>query len=144
MYARMLNKADTPDEAQIQTHLGAKAFRLLNKARELLMRRYDLKTELRFPFGNNYGWGYKFSHKTKHLCYIFFEKGAITLTTQIGGGSLNKLNQIFPQLSGSAQRAWQNKYPCGAGGWINFRILNRDDLNNALKFIEIRAIPKKI
>jgi len=30
------------------------------------------------------GWGYKYSHKSSHLCYAFFEKGAFTVTVQIG------------------------------------------------------------
>ena len=30
--------------------------------------------ELKFPFGNNYGWGYKISDKKKHMFYSFFKK----------------------------------------------------------------------
>lgn len=74
MYERMLNKLNKPSITEIHEYIGENSFLLLNNFEEIMKQRYDLKTELRFPFGNNYGWGYKYSHKTKHLCYFFLKK----------------------------------------------------------------------
>ena len=77
MVSRMLDKNFTPTKAEIFEHIGNNGQLLLTKFDEAFSKQYDMKRELKFPFGNNYGWGYQYSHKTKHLCYVFFEKDQI-------------------------------------------------------------------
>lgn len=96
----------------------------LSLLEEYLQTQYYLLKELRFPFGNNYGWGYKSSHKSNHLCYAFFEKGAFTVTIQIGDKQLGLLERYLSDLSPKAQELWGNRYPCGDnGGWVHYQIL---------------------
>nr|WP_294491699.1 DUF3788 family protein [uncultured Anaerosporobacter sp.] len=70
----MLNKLNKPSITEIHEYIGENTLLLLNIFEETMNEHYDLKRELKFPFGNNYGWGYKYSHKTKHLCYVFLKK----------------------------------------------------------------------
>jgi hypothetical protein len=57
--------------------------------------------ELKFPFGNNYGWGYKVSSKSKHLFYIFFKRNSITVMLQISKidtkKELEKYNKLLEE-----------------------------------------------
>lgn len=120
---RMLDKTNEPTIEAIATQLGPKAQKNLDSFEKELLKKYDLKKELRFPFGNNYGWGYKYSHKNKHLCYLFFEEGGFTIMLQLGDGG--KVEACKNQLSPYALDLWANRYPCGkkGGGWIDLVII---------------------
>lgn len=142
MYERMLNKETQPEIQEIRQYIGEKSWALVERFEELMKVRYDLKRELRFPFGNSYGWGYKYSHRTKHLCYLFFEKDAITVMTQVGDKEVPALNAILPTLPETAQTLWKKRYPCGSdGGWINYRIFAEEDLEAVIRFIEVKKKP---
>lgn len=141
MYERMLNKLNKPSITEIHEYIGENSFLLLNNFEEIMKQRYDLKTELRFPFGNNYGWGYKYSHKTKHLCYFFFEKDAITFMLQIGGDLVQKLEEVLLECLPKTKSYWDNRYPCGEGGWIHYRVFNGEELNDVVRLLNIKQKP---
>lgn len=142
MYERMTNKTIQPEITAIQHYIGETGWTLIQEFETQLNNRYDLNRELRFPFGQSYGWGFKYAHKTKHLCYLFFEKDAVTVTLQIGDREVPKLEELLPTLSETANSLWKNRYPCGTnGGWVHFRMLSKDDLENVIKMIEIKKKP---
>lgn len=138
MYERMLNKLNEPSIQEIHDYLGENTFLILNSFEETMKLRYDLKRDLKFPFGNNYGWGFKYSHKTKHLCYVFFEKNAITITLQLGGNLVQKIEEVLPKCLPKTKEYWHNRYPCGEGGWIHYRVFNEEELNDVLRLITIK------
>jgi hypothetical protein len=141
MYERMLNKLNEPSIQEIHDYIGKSAFLTLNTFEETMKHRYDLKRDLRFPFGNNYGWGFKYSHKTKHLCYVFFEKDAITIMLQISGNLVQKLEKVLPECLPKTKNYWDTRYPCGEGGWIHYRVLNYEELNDVLRLLTIKQKP---
>lgn len=145
MYERMLDKNNKPTLSQIKEHLGEDSYILLCTFENKLLEQYHLSKEIRFPFGNNYGWGYKFSHNSVHLCYAFFEQGAFTVTVQVGDKQVSKVEEIMNSLSPKAKELWANRYPCGEnGGWIHFRALCNTDLIDILKFVNAKKSPIKI
>ena len=143
MYERLLNKDIIPAADQIAAHIGKKSGGLLNKLEKSLREKYDIVRELRFPFGNSYGWGFKYSHKKKHLCYVFFEKNAITITIQIGNNEVPRLNEQLNSFLPKTKKFWDERYPCGKGGWIHYRAQADNELADILKLIEIKKKPVK-
>ncbi|MDR1695091.1 MAG: DUF3788 domain-containing protein [Endomicrobium sp.] len=143
MYERLLNKDITPDASQIAAHIGKQGGILLNKLEKSLNEKYDIVRELKFPFGNSYDWGFKYSHKNKYLCYVFFEKNAITVTVSIGNGEVSKLNGQLNGFLPKTKKLWDERYPCGKGGWVNYRALTDNELTDILKLIEIKKKPVK-
>lgn len=142
MFERMLDKTIIPNETQIIETLGQKSYEHLRQLETSLSSHYDLHKELRFPFGNNYGWGYKYSHKTFHLCYAFFEKGAFTIMLQIGDKQVEKAEKIIAELSSKVQEAWSNRYPCGDhGGWIFYRVMDEHDVVEIIQCIHAKKAP---
>lgn len=142
MFERMLDKSIIPNASQILETLGEKSYEQLMQFEASLSSQYDLHKELRFPFGNNYGWGYKYSHKTFHLCYAFFEKGAFTVMLQIGDKQVAKAERIIAGLSDKAQTVWSNRYPCGdQGGWIFYRIIEDQDVSEVIQCIHAKKAP---
>lgn len=139
MYERLLDKSSEPTPEQIQNHLGAESCERLVQLKNYLQLHYRLSREMRFPFGNSYGWGYKFSHGSAHLCYVFFEREAFTVTLQIGDKQVPALEGVMTSLSSKARELWLNRYPCGdKGGWIHFRILSDEDLKDVFRLIRVR------
>ena len=65
MYERLLNKSVMPDEATIQECLGLRSYELLTIFENRLKADYQLVRELKFPFGNSYGWGYNVTAESK-------------------------------------------------------------------------------
>jgi len=143
MFERLLYKEKVPTKKEIQEVLGETHLDFLNYLESFLNNNYDLKVSLKFPFGNNYGWSYKYSHKSKHLFYLFFEKDAFTIMIQIGKNELKRLYDNFDNLLPKTKKLWESKYPCGEGGWLHYRILTKEELADAIKLIEIKKKPIK-
>lgn len=141
MYERLLDKNKKPTMDEVYEVLGKDGVELLKILEGFLNTHYTLSAELRFPFGNSYGWGIKYSHKNTHLCYLFFEKGAFTITIQLGKNELPKLSEKLPALSPKTNELWENRYPCGEGGWIHYRVLDQDDLKQIIELISIKKRP---
>jgi len=142
MSERMTDKAQTPTPEEINAFIGAAAQKRLALLTGQLAARYDLSRELRFPFGKDYGWGYKFSHKSAHLLYVFFARGTLVATLQIGDAQVAKLEAALPDLSPKAQQLWQDRYPCGKhGGWIHDEITTNADLDDILTLVAVRKNP---
>lgn len=141
MYERLLDKSNIPDDEFIREYLGETTFRLLELLEGELNKRYAYQKELVFPFGNNYGWGYKYSCKSKHLCHLFFEHGAFTILLQISGKDKAKLESILDNCLPKARELWENRYPCGEGGWVNYRIINPHEVSDIMRLIEIKKKP---
>jgi hypothetical protein len=139
MHERLLDKNNEPTLEQVREYLGEESVKRLLSLEDYLQTHYHLSKEMRFPFGNSYGWGYKYSHKSSHLCYIFFEKGAFTVTIQIGDKQVHLVENYLSDLSSKAQELWENRYPCGDnGGWVHYRILSDNELNDIYKFISAK------
>ena len=71
MYERLLDKNIIPTEKQIKEYMGEEAVENSEFLKRALKKAYEINIELKYPFGNNYGWGYKVSSKSKHLLEYF-------------------------------------------------------------------------
>lgn len=142
MYERLLDNNNEPTTRQIEEHLCRESYKRLLSLEEHLEAHYHLTKELRFPFGKSYGWGYKYSHKSTHLCYAFFEKGAFTVTVQIGDKQVHAVEGSLQNLSRKAQELWENRYPCGEnGGWVHYRVMSDEELQDVYSFIHAKKRP---
>ena len=140
MYERMLNKQITPTEDEIKEFIGIKSVENMEILMNSLNPIFEIHAELKFPFGNNYGWGYKISDKKKHMFYLFFEKNSITIMLQIKRIKTEKELEKYNKLSEEGKNYWENRYPCGDnGGWIHYRIRNKKQLKDIGIFLSIRT-----
>lgn len=144
MYERLLDKNAMPDATAITEHLGEESADRLAAMERRLQENYQLSRELSFPFGNSYGWGYRYRHKSSHLCYAFFEKGAFSVMLQIGDKLVPQLEGQLPLYLRKTQDLWEGRYPCGErGGWVHYRVLADDELSDVIKLLAIRKRPLK-
>ncbi|MFQ8731366.1 MAG: DUF3788 family protein [Enterocloster bolteae] len=74
---------------------------------EMLRERYDVSREIRFPFGNEYGWSFRYSHKSR-CCCMFFEEGGFCCTISINDKGAQEVDSIFGELLPEIQASWLN------------------------------------
>ena len=139
----MLEKSHKPTANEIFKYIGENETKYWRIHEDFFNNSYDIVSDLRFPFGNNYGWGVRFQHKNKTLCYMFPEKEAFTVFFQIGKNEVTKLYDKLDSFLPKTKEVWEKRYPCGEGGWIYYRVLNIEEINDIEELIRIKKKPIK-
>jgi hypothetical protein len=131
----MLDKQTTPLFDEMISYCG-EAGKLWSELDGYLKDKLEMKGFIRFPYGNKYGWSVKYSLKSKHICDVFAENGAFMVLIRI---SNDAMEPIYNALSDYAKVVWDNKYPCGSGGWLNYRVTGNEQLQDLMKIIKAKA-----
>ena len=126
MYERMLDKTHQPTEVEFLEHCGA-AKELFTELDRFMIGEMHTSALLRFPYGNKYGWGYKYAVKSKHICDVFAETDAFTVMVRMDN---SQFERVYPVLQTCSQKIIDSKYSCGSGGWIHYRVLTAEQLND--------------
>jgi hypothetical protein len=134
MYERMLNKQITPSFTDLLDYSGPSS-ELWIDLDKYLEDSFAVLKSIRFPYGNKYGWSMKYSQNSKHICDIFSEKGAFTAHFRITN---NAIMSVYNDLGDYAKSVWENRYPCEDGGWLHFRVINNEQLNDLKKIIHAK------
>lgn len=136
MYERMLNKQVEPTISEMTAHCGenAELFTMIN---DWLSKTYDTVQKVTFPYGNNYGWGIAHRKKQKLICNIFVENSAFTVMLRL---SNRQFESIYEHVQKYTQEYIDNKYPCNDGGWIHYRVMCKEHLNDIQKLLSIKCL----
>lgn len=138
---RLTEKYQQPPEA----FMGIEAWSRLMRFEEMLRERYDLSREIKFPFGNEYGWSFRYSHKKPLLLYVFIEEGGFCCTISINDKGAQEVDSMFSDLLPEIQASWINRYACGAeGGWLHRSVTSDDELPDLIRLVSVKVRPKKI
>ena len=134
MHERLLDKALSPTLDDLIAY-SAESGVFWVELDEYLTDIFSAKRQIRFPYGNNYGWSCKYSVKSKHLCDAFAEKGAFSLHFRITD---QQIDSVYKTLSEYAKEICDNKYPCSGGGWLTYRVMAQVHLNDAKKLLSAK------
>lgn len=138
MYERMLNKKVEPTVEEMTAYCAQNA-ELFTQLNEWLSQTYGTVQKVTFPYGNHYGWGIAHRKKQKLLCNIFAEDNAFTVMMRL---SDEQYHTVYSQLQKYTQDYIDNKYPCGNGGWLQYRITSREHYNDIQKLLTVRCTGK--
>jgi len=138
MYERMLNKQETPTFEDLITYCGAPGA-LWRSLDQSLQADDKVSRLIRFPYGKTYGWSAKYSVKSRHICDIFAENGAFTALFQVSNAAIEPIHE---DLSPYAKSIWADKTPCKGGGWIQYRVLGQEQLQDLEKIIHAKIRTK--
>lgn len=131
----MLNKQTVPSFDEMISYCGDSG-ELWMEMDRYLNDKIKMQSSIRFPYGNKYGWSTKYSYKNKHICDVFAEKSAFMVLIRI---SDDEIKPLYNELSDYAKTVWENKYPCGSGGWLNYRVISKEQLQDLMKIIDIKV-----
>lgn len=133
LYQRMLDKQIVPTVADMTSFCGESA-ELFSSLNAWLSETFLTEQKVVFPYGNHYGWGIAHRKNGKLICNVFAEKGAFTVMMRL---SDSQWSSVYEQAHDSMRAYIDQKYPCGNGGWIQYRVISRvdfDDIRMALSF----------
>jgi len=134
MYERLLDKLLCPAFDDLLLYSGeSSAFWLELDA--YLADGFCAQREIRFPYGNKYGWSCKYSVKRKHVCDIFAENGAFSLHFRVDN---ERLGFIYDELSLYAKAVCDDKYDCGEGGWLTYRVCSAEHVADAKTLLALK------
>ncbi|MCL2373319.1 MAG: DUF3788 domain-containing protein [Defluviitaleaceae bacterium] len=142
---RLFDKTKPPSEGDIKAFIGQNAWRQLMKFEDMLQERYNLNREIKFPFGNNYGWSFRYCHNKTLLLYVFFEEGGISCTLSVSDKGVAHVEDVLASLQPDIQQLWNNRYPCGdIGGWIHCSIEEDAELPDIVSLLGAKVKPRKV
>lgn len=139
MYERLLNKQEQPTFEQMVRYSGDSG-PLWLALDAMLKDTHNADTLIRFPYGNEYGWGVKYSVKKRHICDVFAENGSFTALFQV---SNRAVETVHDTLADYAKQIWADKHPCATGGWIEFRVLDKGQLADLEKILHAKITVRK-
>ena len=139
MYERMLERQTPPTYEDMILYCGG-AGTLFQELNRMLRAEFHTQTLIRFPYGKKYGSGVKHCKKSRYICDIFAEAGAFTVMLRMTN---RQFESVYDKLSESTQREIDGKYPCGDGGWIHLRILNRVQFDDAIGLLLVKLGEKR-
>jgi len=141
---RLFEKANQPTEETIKSFIGDDAWRQLMKFEDMLGECYNLNREMKFPFGNNYGWSFRYTHNKSLLLYVFFEEGGLSCTLSIADKGVPQVEAMLNDLQPDIQELWKNRYPCGEiGGWLHCSIESDEELSDIVRLLGAKVKHKK-
>ena len=126
MYERMLNKQVRPTMEEMVGFCGENGnyFVLIN---QWLSDTFETEQQIVFPYGNKYGWGIAHRKNKKLLCNVFAEDNAFTVMMRL---SDKQYKTVYDKVQRQTQEYIDNKYPCGDGGWIHYRIICEENFDD--------------
>ena len=139
MYERMLDKLAKPTIEEMAVFCGenAERFSLLN---EWLASVFHTDERIVFPYGNHYGWGVSHKVKNKLICNIFAEDNAFTVMMRF---SDRQYQTVYSQLQEYARGLIDNKYSCGDGGGIYYRVTEKMTIDDIKTLLAVKCSPAK-
>ncbi len=135
MYERMLNKQAIPTIEEMTKFCGenSERFSLLN---EWLTSTFNTEQKIVSPYGKKYGWGVAHKKKNKLICNVFAEDSAFTVMVRL---SDKQYNTIYNRLEKYTQEYIDNKYPCGDGGWIHYRVTSKEHFDDIKILLSVKC-----
>ena len=130
----MLDKKEKPTMEEMTSFCGENGnyFVLFN---EWLSDTFETEQQIVFPYDNKYGWGVAHKKAKKFLCNVFAEDNAFTVMMRL---SDKQYRTVYDKVQRLTKECIDNKYPCGDGGWIHYRIICEENLDDAKQLLSAK------
>ena len=135
MNERMLCKQTMPSVTEMTAYCG-NCGALFTRLNAWLSETFDTEQEIKFPYGNHYGWCIAHKKKKKLVCNIFPEDRSFTVMIRLSDAQYDR---VFDHAQAYMQNYIDNKYPCGDGGWIHYRITCEEQLEDIKKLLDVKC-----
>ena len=135
MFERLSEKIECPHMDEFITHIGT-CKELFMNIDNFLKDELNAESMLRYSVDSSVrAWGMKYSRKTKYFCDIIAEKDAFTVVMRL---SDEQIKRAYEEVLPYAKECLNNYHRTSNGGWVQYRILNLEHLNDAKKILLIR------
>ena len=135
MYERMLNKSEVPTIDSMTAYCGDAAA-MFTELNERLSAEHNSTQAVVFPYDNSYGWGISHKRKGKLVCNVFPENGAFNVMLRMTNA---QFMSVYDRLGDYARNYIDNKYPCNDGGWIHYRVTDKEEFADILTLLAVKC-----
>lgn len=135
MYERLSDKKAIPTIEQFISHIGA-CKELFEDIDLLITNELNAEKKLAFSSDSNVrGWGIGFKSKSKFFGAIIAEKDAFTAVMRLTDDQIKKAyDEVLPY----AKECLDNCHRTSNGGWVQYRVINSEQLVDLKKILLIR------
>lgn len=133
MYERLPNKKEIPTLEEILKYIG-KEKGLFENVDAFLIGEINSEKAIKFDTHSRC-WKMSYHVKRKYICDIIVEKDAFTIVTRLSEEDIKK---VYDDISLYAKECIDNS-PFRHGGWIEYRVLAFEHLENAKIILRVRA-----
>ncbi len=133
MYERLLDKNVKPTMEEFLAHIG-EGKNTIENIDTFLINKLNSKKELKFDVHSRC-WKISYHIKRKYICDIISEKEAFTIVTRLPEEDIKKL---YDGISPYTKECINNS-PFRHSGWIEYRILDIENLEDAKKILQVRV-----
>lgn len=134
MYERMLDKAHMPTVEEMQAYCGTNGWRFA-ELNAFLVEMFATEQKIKFPYGNRYGWCVAHYVGKKLICNVFAEQDAFTVMLRLTN---KQFDAVYRCVSTDTQQCIDQKYPCGDGGWLHYRVTNEEQMNDVQTLLQCK------
>lgn len=138
MYERMLDKSNKPALKDMQDFCGEVAA-IFDEINTWVAATFQTDMRIKFPYGNKYGWCQAHYVKTKLICNVFAEAGAVCVMFRLTD---KQFAVVRDQVGEITRSEIDHRYPCGDGGWLHYRVTEAYQLQD-LKCMLSQKINKR-
>jgi len=135
MYERLADKKIVPSMDEFVSYIGV-CKELFGNIQLFIIN--ELNAEMKIGFSsdkNARGWGIGFKSKSKYFGTILAENDAFTVVMRLTDEQIKKAHdEVLPY----AQACLENYHSTSNGGWIQYRVLNMEQLDDVKKILRIR------
>ena len=133
MFERLKDKKSVPTIEEFVSHME-NTRDLYEEIDAFLLKSIDSQKALKMD-AHSQCWTISYHRRKKYICNIIAEKNAFTLVTRLTESDLEKVRE---QASPYARECMENS-PFIGRGWIEYRVLNKDQISDAELFIQTRS-----
>ena len=110
--------------------------------RKFIEERYQYEPMTVFS-GANYGWAIRYRKSGKSLCTLYPEHGSFTFLIVLGKEDSEEALSARSGLSPKIQNIINNTHQYHDGRWVWLRLSNISGVDDIMKLLRIKRVPKK-
>lgn len=136
MYERLSDKNSKPTTEDLITHIGV-CKGLFENINLFITNELNAEKKLEFSSDSNVrGWGVGFKSKSKFFGAIIAEKDAFTVVMRLTD---DQIKRAYEEVLPYAQECLNRYHRTSNGGWVQYRVLNIEQLEDVKKILRIRS-----
>ncbi len=97
---------------------------------------YPVKEDLKFMYGEKYGWALRFRRGDRLLTALYPASGAFVVQVILGGPALEQVERS--DLGMNARHALEAAHPYAEGKWLFVRVESQTDAENARHLVALK------
>jgi hypothetical protein len=135
------DKQKPPQPDEINKAIGA-CLPLWDEMLVHLRETYRLREELKFLYGKNCGWGFRFQVKSKLLACLYPARGRFTVQVILNPAEVEAA--LAMNLEEAVTQAIEAATPYPEGRWLFISVESQDSLRDIIRLLDMHAKAKLV